>query len=199
MEQSNSFFHCMLIALKDSLIMSPYSFKRIRGEVGAVSGLPCCSVAKSYPALCDTMYQHSRLPCPSLSPCVCSNSCPLSQWCHPTISPCVTSFSSCPQSFPASESFPMSQLFTSGGWNIGAPASVLPMNSLGSFPLGMTSLISCSPRDSQESFPVPQLENINSSVFSLLYDPTLKTIHDYWKNHSFDYTDLCQQSSVSAF
>ena len=56
MEQSNSFFHCTLIALKDSLITSPYCFKRIRGEVGEVSGLPCCSVAKSYPALCDAMY-----------------------------------------------------------------------------------------------------------------------------------------------
>ena len=179
MEQSNSFFHCMLLALKDSLIMSPYSFKRIRGEVGEVSGLPCCSVAKSYPALCDTMYQHSRLPCPSLSPCVCSNSCPLSQWCHPTISPCVTSFSSCPQSFPASESFPMSQFFTSGGWNIGALASVLPMNIQGWFPLGWTGLTPCCPRDSQESFPVPWFEVINSSALSLFYCPALTSIHDY--------------------
>ena len=81
-------------------------------------------------------------PCPSLSPRVCSNLCPLSPWCHPTISFFVTLFSSCPQSFPASGSFPMSQLFASGGQSIGASASVLPMNIQGWFPLGLTSLIS---------------------------------------------------------
>ena len=74
--------------------------------------------------------QHSRLPCPTPSPGVCSNSCPLSRWCHPTISPSVVLFSSCLQYFLASESFPMSRLFTSGGQRIGttASASVLPMN-----------------------------------------------------------------------
>ena len=66
--------------------------------------------------------QHARLPCPSLSPRVCSNSCPLSQWCHPTISSSVIPFSSCPQSFPASGSFQMSQVFASGGQSIGASA-----------------------------------------------------------------------------
>ena len=72
-----------------------------------------------------------------------SNSCPLSHWCHPTISSSVAPFSSCPLSFPASASFPVSQLFTSGGQNIGAPsASVLPMNIQGWFPLGLTGLIS---------------------------------------------------------
>ena len=88
--------------------------------------------------------QHSRLPCPSLSPGVCSNSCPLSQWCHPTISSFVTPFFSCPQSFPASGSFPVNRLFTSAGHSIGASASapVLPMNIQGWFPLGLTALIS---------------------------------------------------------
>ena len=57
----------------------------------------------------------------------------------------------------------------------------------------------CSPRDSQESSPTPQLKNINSLALSLLYGPTLTSTHDYWKNHRFDYTDLCRQSSVSAF
>ena len=57
----------------------------------------------------------------------------------------------------------------------------------------------CSPRDSQESSPTPQFKSINSSVLSFLYSPTLTSIHDYWKNHSFGYTDLCQQSNVSAF
>ena len=88
--------------------------------------------------------QHSRLPCPSPSPGICSNSCPFSQWCHPTISFSVVPFSSCPQSFPASGSFPMSQLFSSGGQNIGALvwASILPMNTQGWFPLGLTGLTS---------------------------------------------------------
>ena len=87
--------------------------------------------------------QHARLPCPSLPPRVCSHSCPLSQWCHPAMSSSVISFSSYPQSFPASGSFPASQLFTSGGQSIGASAStsVLPVNIQGWFPLALTGLI----------------------------------------------------------
>ena len=74
--------------------------------------------------------QYTRLPCPSPTPGACSNTCPLSQWCHPTISPSVVSFSSCLQSFPESESYPVSQFFPSGSQSIGvtASASVLPMN-----------------------------------------------------------------------
>ena len=88
--------------------------------------------------------QHTRLPCPSLSPRVCSNSCLLSQWCHPTILWSVIPFSSCLQSFPASGSFPMSQLFASGGPSIGAlaSASVLPMNIQRWFSLRFTSFTS---------------------------------------------------------
>ena len=88
--------------------------------------------------------QHVRLPCPSPTPRVYSNSCPLSWWCHPTISSSVTPFSSCLQSFSASGYFPMSQFFTSGGQSIGvsALASVLPMNIQDWFPLGLTGLIS---------------------------------------------------------
>ena len=87
--------------------------------------------------------QHARLPCPIPSPRVC-NSCPLSQWCHPTISFSVTLFSHCPQSFPASGSFPMSQFFISGGQSIrvSASTSVLPMNIQCWYPLGLTGLIS---------------------------------------------------------
>ena len=90
--------------------------------------------------------QHARLPCPSPSPQVCSDSCPLSQWCHPTISSFVVPFSSCLQSFPTSGSFPMSQLFASDGQSTGASAlaSVLPMNIEVWFPLGLTGLISLS-------------------------------------------------------
>ena len=81
--------------------------------------------------------------CPSQTPRACSNSCPLSWWCHPVISSFVVPFSSCPQSFPASGSFPMSQLFASGGQSIGvsASASVLPMQIQDWFPLGLPSLI----------------------------------------------------------
>ena len=88
--------------------------------------------------------QRARLPCPSPSPGVCSNSCPLSWWCHPAISSSVAPLSSCPQSLPASGSFPVCWLFTSDGLSIGvsASASVLPKNIQGWFPLGFTGLIS---------------------------------------------------------
>ena len=124
-------------------------------------------------------FQHVRVPCPSPSPGVCS--CPLSQWWHPTISYSVIPFSSYPQSFPASGSFPMSQLFTSGGQSIGASASasVLPMNIQDLFPLGLTGLISLHPRDSQMSSPTPQFKCISSSALSLLYGPTVTSLHDY--------------------
>ena len=88
--------------------------------------------------------QDDRLPCPSPTPGACSNSGPLSQWCHPTISSSVVPFSSCLQSFPASGSFPMSQFFASGGQNIGvkASASVLPMSTQAWSPLELTGLVS---------------------------------------------------------
>ena len=88
--------------------------------------------------------QHARPPYPSPTPEVHPNPCPLSQWCHPTISSCVVPFSSCPQSFPASGSFQMSQLFASGGQSIGVSTStsVLPMNPQDWFPLGWTGWIS---------------------------------------------------------
>ena len=88
--------------------------------------------------------QHTRLSCPSLSPRACSNSCPLSEWCHPTISFSVGPSSFCPPSFPASGSFPMCRLFTSGSQSIGVSSStsVLPMNIQDWFPLGLTGWIS---------------------------------------------------------
>ena len=100
------------------------------------------------------------------------------------------------QSFPASESFLMSWLFTSGGQSIGASVSapILPMNIQGWFSLRLTGL-PCGPRDSQESSPIPQFKSISSLAFSFLYSPTLTSIHDYWKNHSFDQMDLCLHTS----
>ena len=132
--------------------------------------------------------QHTRPPCPSPTPIVHPNPCPSSQWCHSTILSSVVPFSSSLQSFPASGSFLMSQLFTSGGQSIGVSASalVLPMNTQDWPPLGWLVGSPCSPRDSQESSPTPQFKSINSSVLSFLYSLTLTSIHDHWKNHSFD-------------
>ena len=132
--------------------------------------------------------QHARPPCPSLTPRVYSNSCPLSRWCHPAISSSVVPFSSCPQSLPASGSFPISQLFTWGGQSMGVSlsASVLPKNTQDWSPLGWTGWSPCSPRDSQESSPTPQFKSINASALSFLHSPTFTSIHDHWKNHSLD-------------
>ena len=103
------------------------------------------AVTKSCSTFCNPMdCSTPRHPCPSPYPRACSNSCPLSQWCHPAISSSVIPFSSCPQSFPASEYFPINQFFAWGGQSIGvsASASVLPINTQGWFPLGLTGLSS---------------------------------------------------------
>ena len=155
-------------------------------------GRHCCSVTKS----CPSGLQHTRLLCPPLSPEVCSNSCPLTQRCCLTISSSAAPFSFCFQSFPVSGSFPTSQLFISGGQSTGASASVLPMTIQSWFPLGLTGLPPCYPRDSQESSPAPRFESISSLVLTLLYGPTLTSGH---ANRGFDYMDLCWQSDVSAF
>ena len=119
----------------------------------------------------------------SVSPGVCSDLCALSWWHHPAISSSVMPISSCPQSFPASGSFPKSWFFATGGQSIeaSASASVLPVNIQGWFPLGLTGWPPCSPRDSQASSPAPQFESINSLTLSLFYEPILTSVHDYWK------------------
>ena len=128
------------------------------------------------------------LPGPHPSPKVCSSSCSLHQWCRLAILSFDGLFSFCPQSFPASGTFPMSCLFATDDQNTGASASasVFPVNIQGWFPLGLTGLTPCCPRDSWESSPTPQFETINSSAISLLCGPTLTSIHDHWKNHSLD-------------
>ena len=141
--------------------------------------------------------QHTRLPCPSPPPRAYSNSCPSHRWCHPTISSSVVPFSSYLQSFPVSGSFRMSWFFASGGQSIGVLASTSSFQLI--FPLEWTGWISLWARDSQDSSPTPQFKSINSSVLSFLYSPTLTTIPDYRKNHSFDHRDLCWQSNVSDF
>ena len=106
------------------------------------------SVQFSHSVMSDSSWpresQHARPPCLSPTPGVYSNSCPLSWWCHPVISSSIVPFSSCPQSLPASGSFPMNQLFTWGGQSIGvsASASVLPVNTQDWSPLGWTGWIS---------------------------------------------------------
>ena len=145
-----------------------------------------CSVVSD--SLWPHELQHARPPCPSPTPRVHSDSRPLSQWCHPTISSSVIPFSSCPQYLPASESFPMSQLFAWGGQTTGvsALASVLPMITQDWSPLEWLVGSPWKPRDSQESSPTPQLKSINSSVISFLHSPTLTSVQDHWKNHSLD-------------
>ena len=150
------------------------------------------AVQFSCSVMSDSLWSHglqdSRPTCPSPTPGVYLSSCLLSWWCHPAISSSVVPFSSCLQSFPASWSFQMSQLFASDGQSIGVSAStsVLPMNT--GTDLLQDGLVGspCSLRDSQESFPTPQFKSIHSLVLSFLYSPTLTSIHDYWKNHSFD-------------
>ena len=159
----------------------------------------CCSVMSG--CLQPHGLQHTRLPCPSLSPGVCSNSCPLSPWCYLTISSFADPFSFCIQSFPVLRYFPMSWLFKSGGQNIRASMSpsVLPMNIQSWFTLGLTDLILQYKGFSRVFSSNHSSKALTSSVLTLLYDSTLTCIHDYWKKHSLDYMDLCWQSTVSAF
>ena len=128
--------------------------------------------------------QHARPPCPSPSPGVHPNSCPLSRWCHPAISSSIVPFSSCPQSFPASESFPMSQLFAWGGQSTGvsASASVLPKNTPSEW-TGWTSLQS---KGLSRVFSNTTVQKHQLFALRLPYSPTLTSIHDHRKTHSLD-------------
>ena len=132
--------------------------------------------------------QHARPPCPSSTPGVHPDSRPSSQWCHPAISSSFVPFSSCPQSLPASESFPMNQLFTWGGQSTGvsALASFLPKNTQDWSPLEWTGWISLQSKGLSRVFSKPQFKSINSSALSFLHSPTLTSIHDHRKNHSLD-------------
>ena len=118
-----------------------------------------------------------------------------------SISSSVIPFSSCLQSLPASGSFLMSQLFTSGGQSIGvsASASVLPMNIQDWSPLGWTGWISLQSMGLSRVFSNTTVQKHQFFGIHLLYGPTLTYIHDHWKKFSFDYSDLCWQSNVTAF
>ena len=145
--------------------------------------------------------QHARPPCPSPTPRVHPNPCPLSRWCHPTISSSVIPFSSRLQSFPASGSFPMNQLFTSGGQSIGvsASASVLPMNTQG-WSLGWTGWISLQSKGLSRVLSNTPVQKHQFFCSSCLYSPTLTSMHLYFLSHIIlhyglsqvaDYNSLC--------
>ena len=132
--------------------------------------------------------QHTRPPCPSPTPGVHPDSCPSSRWCHPAILSSVIPFSSCPRSFPASESFPVSQLFQSDGQSIGvsALASVLPKNTQDWSPLEWTGWISLQSKGLSRIFCNTTVQKHQFFGAHFLYSPTLTSIHDHWKNHSLD-------------
>ena len=144
------------------------------------------------------LLQHPRLICPSLSPRVCSNACPLNWWCHPTISSSVIPF--LPSIFPSVRVFSKESALHirwPNYWSFSF--SISPSNEYSgmiSFRIDWFDLLAV--QGILKSI-LQHNSSISSSLLSLLYGPTPTSIHDYWKNQSFDYTDLCQQSDVSAF
>ena len=172
---------------------------------------PCLLLLFSHSVVSDSLrphgLQHARLPCPSLSPGVCSNSCPLSHWCHSIISFSVVHFF-CLLSFPASGSFPMSQVFYNESvlrirwpkyWCFNFSTNPFSEYSgLISITINWVDLLAAqgTPKG------LYQHHGLKSSILgnsALFYGPALTSIHDYWKNHSLDYMDLCQKNNVSAF
>ena len=129
--------------------------------------------------------QHARPLCPSPTPRVHSNSCPSSQWCHPSICCPLLLLPPIPPRIKVFSSESTLRMRWPKYWS-SASASVFPMNTQDLSPSGWKVGSPCSPRDSQQSSPTPQFNNINSSVLSFLYSPTLTSIHDHWKNHSLD-------------
>ena len=155
-------------------------------EQDALLLLFSCSIVSNF--LRPRELQHARLPCPSLSPKVCSNSHPLSQWCRPTISSSVIPFSSHLQS-------PSIRVFSNESvlrirwpkyWSFSFKHQSFQWMFRLDFLEDWLVWFPCCPRDSQESSPTPQFKSISSSVLSLLYGPTFTLLHDYWKNRIFD-------------
>ena len=156
----------------------------------------CCSVAKACLTLCDPTTAAHQAPLCLLSPGACSHSCMLSQRCCPAIS---SSALPSPFAFNLSQhqSFPVRWFFASGGQSIGASASasVLPVNIQRWFPLGWTGLISLQSKGLSRSSTTIWSHQFFCTEPS--YSPTLTFVRDYWKNHCFDYKDLCRQSDIS--
>ena len=171
------------------------------GSVVRYLALLLFSPSVVYDSLQPCGLQHTRLPCPSPSPRTCSNSCPLSRWCPPTILSSLIPLYSCLQSFPASESFPVSWLFTSGGQSIGisASASVLPTNIQNWFPLVLTGLISLLSKGLSRVSSKPQLEKHQffGTQLSLWSN---SHIHTWLLEKPWPWLDgFHWQSSISAF
>ena len=171
-------------------VVSAFAFETSKGSARPQAVKPFSSVQS---LSCVWLFatpelQHTSPFCLSPTPRVHPNPSPLNRWCHPTISSSVVPFSSCPQSFPASGSFQMSQLFAWGGQSIAVSASisVLPMNTQDWSPLGWTGWISLQSKGLPRVFFNSQFKSTNSSVLSFLYSPTLTPMHDHWKNHSLD-------------
>ena len=147
----------------------------------------CCCCCWVTSVMSDSLrpheLQHARPPCPSPTPGVHPNPCPLSQWCHPTISSTVVPFSSCPQSFPASGYFPVSQLFASGDLSIvvSASTSVLPKNTQDWSPFGWTGWIFLQSRGLSRVFSNTTVRKYQFLMLSFLYSPTLTSIRDTGK------------------
>ena len=144
------------------------------------------SSVQLHPALGNPMNRGTQgLPAPRVHP----NSCPLSRWCHPTISSSVIPFSSCPQSLPASESFPMSHISShevAKVLELQLQHQFLPVNTQDWSFLGWAGWNSLQSKGLWKSSPTPQFKSINSSALSFLHSPTLTSIRDHWKNHSLD-------------
>ena len=151
-----------------------------------------CSLQFSCSLMLDSLQPHglqnARFPCPSPIPGACSNSCQSCWWCHPTISSSAIPFFSCLQSFPASGSLQMSQFFALGGQSIGvsALASVLLMNIQDWFPLGCTGLISLQSKGLSRVFSNTRVQKHRFFGVQSFYGPMLMSLHDFWKNCSFD-------------
>ena len=146
--------------------------------------------------------QIARLPCPSPSPQVCLNSCPLSRWCHPNISSSASYFS--PPVLNLSQHQGLFQWVGSlhqvaKVFGASTSASFLPMNIQAWFPLRLTVLISLQSKELSRAFSSTTIQKYQFFSILLLYGPTLTSLYNYWKNHNVDYTHLCQQSDVSVF
>ena len=157
-----------------------------------------CSVVSDY--LQPHGLQHTRPPCPSPTPRVYSKSCPLSQWCHNHLILCQPLLL-LPSIFPSIRVFSNESVLWIRWpkyWSFSFSMSPSKEYSgLIAFRLDWLDLLTV--QETLESSPTQQFKNINSSTLSFLYSPTLTSIHNYWKNHSFDWMDLCWQNNVSAF
>ena len=185
---SNHLILCHAVLLLPSIFPSIRVFPN--ESVPGISSVHFSSVNQSCPTLCNPMdYSTPRLPVHHQFPELAQTHVHQVRDAIQPIPYSVIPFSSCLQSFPALGSFPTNQFFTSGGQSIGSPAlaSVLLMNIQGWFSLGLTGLISLRSKGHWRFFFItPLFKSINSSVLSILYGPALTSIHDYWKNHSFD-------------